>query len=793
MKISLEWLGDYLTWTEKDPHVIAERLTRSTAEVEELEVQGEFLEHCCVGEVLTIAKHPSADRLLLVDVKTDKGIKRVVCGGTNLKEGMHIAFAHIGATVKWHGGEVVTLEPVKIRGEKSEGMICAAEELGLEAMLSPLTEDGERPIMDLDRLKAESYKLKTGQSLREALGLHDTVLHFSNTAITARPDLFSHEGFARECIALGLAKEKKRDGKKKKIEGKGKEMPMNVECPDLVPRYCAALLEIDDIGVTPDWMKQRLASIGIRSINLPVDITNYVMNDVGVPMHNFDADDIRGTVTMRLTKKGEEMTTLDGQKRKLPEQCLVLSDDDGVFDLVGIMGGLRSSTKATTRRTFLHALSLDSATIRRAIIGVGLRTDASTVYEKGVPPITTEKGFHRALELFLELVPGAKIVSAIEDKGSNGKAPTIKIDTDTVRATLGLDIKDAEMVKILENLKCLVKKEKSILSVSPPLHRLRDLTDTHDLIEEIGRIHGFDHVPSVFPYAPLHVPARDARADKLRESLAHNGYWELMPLSFVSPDILKRSSLSVDEAVKVKNPIGEETSLLHTCPLPQLLAHAEKFLPRTDTSLRTFQVGNVFEKSGKQTFSLGMLLSAKEETGLLNDPFLMVKAEILAAVAATGQTVEIVPMKKAPAIAHPGRCAEIMFEGKAIGEIYEIHPIVRKRFDLPHRAAGATLDLSTLLAKPSPITMQQTLSSFPAVTYDVTVTRTQKDALGPLMKKLRAGSELLEEVSVHDLYAGKPLKNNEYNLTLRFVYRASDRTLTEEEAKKEHEKVLSII
>jgi phenylalanyl-tRNA synthetase beta chain len=786
MKISLEWLADYLTWSEKKPHVIAECLTRSTAEVEELEMQGEFLEHCCVGEVMTIAKHPSADRLLLVDVKTDKGMKRVVCGGTNLKEGMHVAFAHIGATVKWHGGETVTLEPVKIRGEKSEGMICAAEELGIEALFPAKPEDGERPIADLG-------KVKVGAPLRETLGMNDTVMHFSNTAITARPDLFSHEGFARECIALGLGKVKKKESAKKKPAGKGAGLPMKVDCPDLVPRYLSVMLEIDALGETPDWMKQRLQAIGLRSVNLPVDITNYVMNDVGVPMHSFDAGDIKGTVHMRLSKKGESLTTLDNEKRSLPENCLVLSDDNGVFDLVGIMGGLRSSTKDSTKKIFLHALSIDPVTIRRAIIGAGLRTDASTVYEKGVPPVTTERGFYRALELFLELVPGAKVISAIEDKGSNGKAPTIKISPDDVRATLGVDIKDAEMVKILESLGCSVKKEKNAFTVTVPLHRLRDLTGPHDLVEEVGRIHGFDKVPSIMPMAPLQLPKRDMRMHKLRASLAGDGYWELMPLSFVSPDLLKRSNLPPEEAVKVKNPIGEETSLLQTCPLPQLLAHAEKSLPRTDAALRTFQCGNTFEKSGKQTFSLGMLLTAKEETGLLDDPFLMIKGEILDAIAATGQIVDIVAMKDVPAIAHPGRCADIRFNGQSIGEIYEIHPVVRKRFDLPHRVAGATLDLSALLKEPSPVTVQQPLSLFPAVTYDVTVTRTQRQALRPLLQKLESGSQLLESVSVHDLYAGKPLKDGEYNLTLRFVYRAADRTLTEEEVKKEHENVAAML
>ncbi len=786
MKISLNWLGEFVTWTEKDPQVIADRLTLSTAEVEEVETQGEFLDHCCVGEVLTIAKHPSADRLLLVDVKTDKGTKRVVCGGTNVKEGMHVAFAHIGATVKWHGGEVVKLEPVKIRGEKSEGMICAAEELGIDSMFPAKPEDGERPIVDLG-------KLKVGQTLREALGLHDIVLHFSNTAITARPDLFSHIGFARECVALGLAKWKKQEHSHKKVSGKGDGLTIDINTPDLVPRYLACTLEIESLGTTPDWMKTRLEAVGIRSINLPVDITNYVMMEIGVPMHSFDADDINGSVHMRLSKKGEHITTLDDEKRALPADCLVLSDDDGIFDLVGIMGGLRSSTKESTQTIYLHALSLDSATVRRAIIGTNVRTDAATMYEKGVPPVTTERGFFRALELFLELVPGAKLISAIEDKGSNGKAPMINISADEIRATLGLEIKDTEIMKILEALECEVKKEKKTLTITPPLHRLRDINGAHDIVEEVGRIHGFNQVPSVMPVAPLQLPPRDRRVHDIREGLRNAGFFEAVPLSFVSPGLMQKCNLDPSTAVHVKNPIGEETSLLQTDPIPGLLAHAEAMLPRVSDALSTFQIGNVFDTQGHEKRMLGLLLCAKHETTLTDDPFLQLKADLLSALRRAGYDAHVEDESAALPMAHPGRTAAIMIEKQLIGACYEVHPLVRSAFDLPHRAAAASIDLTALLKFPVTPVQLQPLSPFPAITYDVTVKRTVNDHLGKLMKQLRTGSELLEDVSVHDLYAGQPLQNGEYNLTLRFIYRAADRTLTEEEAKKEHDKVVSVL
>jgi phenylalanyl-tRNA synthetase beta chain len=307
MKISLEWLTEFIDWIETDPMVIAERLTVSSAEVEDVERQGALLGKCCVGKVLSIAKHPNADKLSLVDVQTDDGVKRVVCGGTNLKLGMLVAFAHVGATVKWHGGELMTLAPVKIRGEESHGMICAAEELGLENMLSSKSEDEERPIVELQ--SPLSSKLQAGAPLREALHLTDTILHVSNKAIPHRPDLFSHIGFARECVALGLAAWKKEQPMKIAFPKVKCPVRCTVQDEAAVPRYCAALLEIDALGDTPQWMRRRLEATGWRCVSTPVDITNYVAMELGMPLHSFDADDLVGDLVIRRSNAGEMITS----------------------------------------------------------------------------------------------------------------------------------------------------------------------------------------------------------------------------------------------------------------------------------------------------------------------------------------------------------------------------------------------------------------------------------------------------------------------------------------------------
>lgn len=787
MKLSLQWLGEFVTWKEKDLDAIVDRLTLSVAEVEEVEKQGALLGHCCVGKVLSIARHPNADRLSLVDVETDRGKKRVVCGGTNLRDGMLVAFAHVGATVKWHGEEMMTLAPVKIRGEASEGMICAAVELGLE---SRFPQEGEHDIIDLSGVAG----LRAGMDLRGALGLDDVILHVSNTAITHRPDLFSHVGFARECVAAGLATWKKTKEPAKPRFTKDK-IPFRtiLEDKNLVPRYCACLLTIDGVGQTPAWMRKRLEATGWRSINLPIDITNYVATEIGMPLHSFDADDIRGDVHMRGARKGESVTTLDGVDRKLPDGAVVLSDDEGIFDLLGIMGGLRSSTKESTRRIYLHSAIVDPVAIRKAVVATGHRTDAATVYEKGIPPVTAMRGFQRALELFLELVPGARVASAMEDWGADGKPAAITVAVDRMQSFIGAPVTPKEAATILEGLGCTVKATKTALTVTPPLHRIRDLKTDADVIEEIARLHGYDTLAEALPAAPLRIPERDKRMDHVRDALKEELFSEIVPLSLVSAALLSKANLSPADAVGVQHPLSEDTAVLHTSTLPSLLAHAQRNILQAGDTLRTFHWGHVFSKRIPEHAELSALVAAMRQTTTANDPFLELKRSLVFALREAGYALSIGILRDIPTFAHPGRCAALIVDGKAVGAIYEVHPTVRSRFDLPHRAAAATVNLELLLSIAPATRMAKSLPQFPAVAYDETIKRTHAKAFGPLLEKLAKAHPLLEHVEVHDLYAGAPLKADEYNLTLRFTYRSPERTLTEDEVKQAHKAVMGVV
>lgn len=802
MKISFNWLQDFVAFRETNPSVIAECLTEATAEVEEVEVQGALLTHCCVGNVLTIKKHPNADTLSLVNVQTDRGVKHVVCGGTNLREGMNIAFAHLGARVRWHGETISILEKVKVRGEESEGMICAAEELDLKDRFPSKEEDGPRPILNLGTTDES-----VGKPLRDVLHLNDTIFHINNHAITHRPDLFSHLGFARECVALGLAKWKKsiknyelpiRQAQGRQTKNFPKNpLPFKVtnDIPTFIPRYCACLLHIDSLGETPQWMRSRLEALGWRSVSLPVDITNYVTAELGMPLHSFDAGDIHGDIHMRTSKKTEVITTLDDVDRALPEGAIVLSDNQGIFDLLGIMGGLRSSTKETTRNVYLHSAGVDPVSIRNTILAIGHRTEAATIYEKGIPPVIVEQGFFRALELFLDLVPGATITSKLESCGSNGTPKPIIFSLDRVSNLLGTTVPEQRIKAILTNLGFEMKRSTNYkpktknYTVTPPLWRLHDCYEECDVIEEIARVSRYSTFVPVMPSASITLPLRDQRLHNLRQTLAIGGYYELLPHSLVSPTLLKRCSLSTNSVPSIENPLSDDLSCLQGSTLPRLLEHAEQNLVHAEKLLRTFTIARVFEKTRNEHTELGLLSTTLEPTHLKHDPFLELKQDLSLVLESLDYPPSFSAPPTTPPYCHPGRTASVQGGGTTVGLLFEVHPSLQEHFGLTHRTASATVNLSTLFTLPPLRAPLRLLPSFPGITYDLTLTLSHAQSLSELLSRMKGKHTLLEEIKIHDIF--EPPKGNagRYNLTLRCTYRAGERTLTEEEAKEAHESI----
>lgn len=782
MKISRDWLGDFVDWLETDPAVIADRLTRGMGEVDEVEMQGSLLADCVVGKVLSIEKHPNADKLSVCTVQTDRGVKKVVCGGTNLKKDMLTAFAHTGAKVRWHGGEIATLAPVKIRGIESDGMICASEELDIETLFPPSSDEGQRPIADLTK---GGYQV--GASLRQALGLSDVIFHIDNHAITNRPDLFSHRGIARELVAMGVATAKK-ERKKSPMKFPSMPTPFRVvnEAKESVPYYEACLLSVPPGVESPEWMQKRLISTGWRPINLIVDVTNYVMMEVGMPLHAFDADDFKGDIRVRRAKKGEKITTLDKSVRELPEGSLVMSDDAGIFDLFGIMGGLRTSGKRTTTNVYLHANIPDPISIRKTVIDMGHRTDAATVYEKGVMPVTAAIGFRRAIELLQELAPGTRVTSKIITWGTAPKPKAVRVSPEKIAVFIGAPLSSAKIKKIVSDLGCKVVGSGTSLTVTPPAWR-RDIQHIQDIAEEVSRVYGYANVTPSMPEASTMPPARDRRIHQLRDALKEERYTELLNPAFTSPGTIEKAGLSAKDAVRIENPIGEELSRMRTSLLPGILEVASREAPKADKGiLKVYEHGHVFSP-GVERPEFVLLVAAKGRSTVKNEPVLIAKADAVRAFRAAGHTLMFRQTKDSLApFAHAGRNAEILLGGKRVGVLTEIHPSIAKAFDLPGRAAAVIVDLDAVLKTAPDIFITKPLPLFPAVEFDETLPLSGKSHAS-LLDRAQKTDPLLKSVIIADLYEGEGNRT----VTLRFTYRADDRTLTQEEVEKIHGKVLS--
>jgi phenylalanyl-tRNA synthetase beta chain len=436
----------------------------------------------------------------------------------------------------------------------------------------------------------------------------------------------------------------------------------------------------------------------------------------------------------------------------------------------------------------------DPLHIRRAATALNHRTDAATIFEKSVPHAAAVEGLQRAAELFCELCPGARVSSKMFEWGKDGSPKAVAVPCD-VSGFIGKPISDKRVTDILTSLGCTVKHAKAKnapFSVTPPLWRLRDLNIPEDFLEEVGRIEGYDSIEGEMPLAPLQIPVRDLRVHKLRDALKSRGCFELVPLSLTSPQVLRKANLPLDHVVAINNPLGEETSVMVPSTLPTLLQHAEANLRLTHETLRTFQWGHVFSAKDGEHLELGILYCAKQDTSLADDPFLQLKEDLQLALRAMGAFTLVKAALQHPPYAHPGRCSTLVVKEQEVGTLCEVHPQVRTTFGLPHRACVALINLSAVLSLPAQTKSAHPLPQFPAIAYDETFTWNHQKPAGDLLHKLRHASQYLEEVHVADLYQGTQHAQGDYNLTLHFTYRAPDRTLTEEEAKKEHEKVMKV-
>ncbi|MFH1946691.1 MAG: phenylalanine--tRNA ligase subunit beta [Candidatus Magasanikbacteria bacterium] len=829
MLLSYNWLKNYVDLPDSlSPEELALKLTMSTVEVEGVEKQGKDLENIVVGLVKKAEKHPDADKLQVCTVYDGVEDYQVVCGGSNVIEGMKVAFGKIGAKVKWHGeGELIELTKAKIRGVESFGMICASTEIGLGEMFP--VKDGKE-ILDLSShhpgLKATPPRAggdNIGMPLAEFLGLNDVIIDIDNKSMTHRPDLWGHYGMSRE-VAVLYHKELVEYNpplikKIKKAGGTGRDLSVHdlsvqVQDTKLCPRYMAVVIDGVKIVPSPEWMQKKLIAVGLRPINNIVDITNYILFDLGQPLHAFDKSAISNqqsavTIIVRRAKNGEEFVTLDDKSHKLTNDDLVIADSEKAVALAGVIGGLNSEVKDDTITIVFESANFDALNIRRTATRLGIRTDSSARFEKSLDPNNCELALKRAVELTLELCPNAKVVSNVVDEANfNLNQGPIELSLEFLNKKIGVELEKKEVVKILESLGFGIKEKKDVLLVAIPTWRAtKDISIPEDLVEEVARIYGYGNIPTVLPTFPITPPERNEL--KLLERKIKNilslefGFNEVYNYSFISPKWIEILELDKEDFIELDNPIAKDRPYLRRGLWPNLLENVEKNLHEFD-QVKIFEIGQVFDKLNpgqrasdngddllpRQDLMLGMVFAGKG----FDKPFFELSSAMSGILDHFNCTYELKAKSEMDGeFIHPGRIAEIVVNGEVIGAVAEIHPITLNKIGLDESTAVLEISLQKLVEQVLEKNNYQKLSVYPSVERDVAFLVDKKISNTEIIEKLKNIDGLVRNVELFDVYEGDKVGAGKKSMAYRITYRSDDKTLESVEVDKVHDKLVKIL
>lgn len=791
MLVPISWLKDYIDF-EMSPEKLAEQLNLTGTAVEEIKTLGEGLENVRVGKLLEVKPHPNADKLSVTKVNIGDPTQplEIVCGAKNIKPGDKVPVALVGA----HLPNGVEIKPVKLRGVTSYGMLASQAELKLGQDTSGiyiLPEDTE-----------------VGIPLVEALGLDDTVLELEITP--NRPDSLAMIGIAREVGAItGNRLRKPSVEISESIELASDQAGVEILDPDLCPRYAARVIKGVKIGPSPTWMQSRLEKAGMRPINNIVDITNYVMLETGQPLHAFDLDTLHGKrIIVRRAKNGEHMETLDGVLRELDESMLVIADADRPVALAGIMGGADTEISGGTTDILLESAYFNPRSIMRTSRSLGLLSESSSRFEKGVDPNGAVYAADRAAQLMAELADGIVYKGVIDVYPEKIKPKKLPLRTKRVNSIQGTKLSMEEIINILGRLEIpasVVEGTTEMWAFAPTFRP--DLEREIDLIEEVARIYGYNNIESSLPESSGKqggLSLRQNIAESIKNRLAASGLSEIITYSFIDPSDVEK--LQVPEGdifrwfVKLLNPLSEELSVLRTTLLPGLLKVLKYNINREQYDVHVFEVGHVFwHEEGKEypdeETMLGIALTGSwkpdEWYGADGDiDFFDLKGIIEVIMDEVGVKNWSVRQFTHPSL-HPGRSAELLIDNEAIGFFGQIHPEVEAAFDMT-RTYVAEINFNRLIDKAQVTHVFTEIPKYPAISLDVAVLVDDSVTNEQLIEVISgAGKPLLESLHLFDLYTGKGVPEGKKSMAYSMVFRAPDRTLTDEEALDAREKIVS--
>jgi phenylalanyl-tRNA synthetase beta chain len=793
MLVALKWLRDYVD-IDVEPSVLAERLTMAGLEVDALNETGPVFSGVRVARILSLKPHPDADHLLLCEVTTGDLILKIVCGARNICVGDTVPLALVGATLP---GDLV-IRSSRIRGEASEGMLCSEEELGIGS--------------DASGIMILSPDLPLGGELGDVLNLRDTVLDISVTP--NRADCLSIVGVAREWAA---------------ITGKELRVPVtdviendeNIEAitsvtindPDLCPRYTARIIKGARIGPSPLWIRQRLEAVGLRPINNIVDVTNFVMMELGQPLHAFDYRFLEeGRIVVRRSREGESFISLDGKERVLSADMLLICDGVKPVAIGGIMGGINSEIQPDTEVVLLESAYFAPSSIRRTSRELAMGTDAAFRFERGIDPEGVIRALDRAARLIAE-VSGGMICRGVIDRYPRRveTASRVPLRIRRVNDILGTIVPEGEVVHILKSLEMVVEPDgEGRFAVTPPTCRV-DIVREIDLIEEIARLYGYDRVPATIPAASVIAGVREGKGtveERLREIMTGEGYTEVINYSFISPDAVDRLDIGeTDERrchVSIRNPLTEEQAVLRTTMVYSLLLNAKRNADCGGFDLKIFEVGRTFIRRVEGELPLEANRLACLITGLRYDDRWHSQDVRADFYDLKGCIENILDDLRIPlpsfrsgiheTFLHPGKSCGVFSREVKIGFLGEVHPATLARMDLMGPIVVCELDMDRLAALYSTKRSFRSIPRFPSSSRDVAfLIRRELEAREVLLPAEESHEELLEKVLIFDIYEGINLPAGMKSVGLRFSYRSADRTLTDDEVNEVHGRIVQSI
>ena len=794
MNTSLSWIKAYVPDLDVTAQEYTDAMTLSGTKVEGYEALDADLYKIVVGQIDKIEKHPDADKLIICQVNVGTETIQIVTGAPNVKEGDKVPVVLAGGRVagghepgqRVEGG--IKIKKGKLRGVDSYGMMCSIEELGSNRDMYPEAPEYGIYIFDDDAV--------VGESAIKSLGLDDVVVEYEITS--NRVDCFSVVGIAREAAAtFNKAFYPPVVTPTGNDENAADYIKVTVKNPELCPRYCARIVKNIKIGPSPKWMQRRLASVGIRPINNLVDITNYVMEEYGQPMHAYDLDTIAGhQIIVRNAHKGEKFVTLDGQEREMDESVLMICDGKKSIGIAGIMGGENSMITDDVQTMLFEAACFDGTNIRKSSKKVGLRTDASGKFEKGLDPNNAKAAIDRACQLIEEMGAG-EVVGGMVDVYSKKKEPVrVPFDADKINALLGTDIPEEDMIKYFEKID--LEYDAEAKEVIAPTFR-HDLFRIADLAEEVARFYGYDNIPTTLPTGEA---TTGKLSFKLRvEEVARNiaefcGFSQGMTYSFESPKVFDKLLLDKDDpmrqAIQIMNPLGEDYSIMRTTPLNGMLTSLSTNYNHRNKDVRLYEMANVYLPESLPLTKLPeekmMLALGMYGQGDFFDMKGCVEAILDRLGITTGVTYE---PKGEHSYLHPGRKADIMMDREVLGYLGEVHPEVADNYNLGTKTYVAVLDVAKLAEKANFDIKYQGVAKFPAVTRDISLVMKKTVLAGQIEEVIRkSGGKLLEDYHLFDIYEGENVGKDEKSLAYSIRFRAKDRTLEDKDVSAVMDKIL---